>query len=45
MPTDTNNTMNKSKLDPLRVTKIYPFRSQYEWKDINFPSHVKDVKQ
>ena len=34
--------MSKSKKDPQKITKIGPFINQYEWKDINFPSHAKD---
>ena len=28
-----------------RVNKIEPFIDQYNWKDINFPSHVDDWKK
>ena len=30
------------KKDPQRITKIKPFIGQYNWKDIDFPSHKKD---
>ena len=30
------------KKDPQRITKIKPFTDQYNWKDIDFPSHKKD---
>ena len=29
----------KIKKDPQRISKIKPFIDQYNWKDINFPSH------
>ena len=32
----------KIKNDPQRITKIKPFIDQYNWKEINFPSHKKD---
>ena len=28
-----------------RVNKVKPFIDQYNWKDINFPSHVGDLKK
>lgn len=31
--------------DSHKITKISPFRSQYEGKQINFRSHVKDCKK
>ena len=30
------------KKDPQRITKIKPFIDQYNWKEINFPSHKND---
>ena len=30
------------KKDPQRISKIKPFINQYNWKDIEFPSHKKD---
>ena len=30
------------KKDPHRITKIKRFVDQYNWKEINFPSHKKD---
>ena len=30
------------KKDPQRITKIKPFIDQYNWKEIDFPSHKKD---
>ena len=30
------------KKDPQRISKIKPFTDQYNWKEINFPSHSKD---
>ena len=30
--------------NPHRITKIKPFIDQYDWNDINFPSHSKDWK-
>lgn len=35
----------QTKIDFQKITNIFPLINQYEWKDINFPSHVKDVKQ
>ena len=32
------------KKDPQRISKIKPYISQYNWKDIEFPSHQKDWK-
>ena len=29
------------KQDPQRIPKINPFIDQYNWKEINFPSHKK----
>ena len=31
--------------DPQRVSKIKPFINNYNWKDIEFPSHLKDWKK
>ena len=33
------------KKDPQRVSKIKSFIDQYNWKEINFPSHSKDWKK
>ena len=33
------------KKDPQRLSKIKPFIDQYNWKDIEFPSHSKDWKK
>ena len=30
--------------NPERVNKIKPFINQYDWSEINFPSHVGDWK-
>ena len=30
---------------PERIFKIKPFIDQYNWKEINFPSHEKDWKR
>ena len=30
------------KKDPQRISKIKPFIDQYNWKEIDFPSHRKD---
>ena len=35
----------KVKKDPQRVSKIKPFINQYNWKEIDFPSHGKDWKK
>ena len=31
--------------DPQRILKIKPFIDKYNWKDIEFPSHLKDWKK
>ena len=33
------------KKDPQRISKIKPFIDQYNWKEIEFPSHSKDWKK
>ena len=33
------------KNNPERISKIKPFIDQYNWKDIDFPSHSKDWKK
>ena len=33
------------KKDPQKISKIKPFIDQYNWKEINFPSHNKDWKK
>ena len=35
----------KIKKDPQRISKIKPFIDQYNWKDIDFPTHSKDSKK
>ena len=30
------------KSHPERISKIKPFINQYDWKEINFPSHKED---
>ena len=35
----------QNKKDPQRTSKIKPFIDQYNWKDIDFPSHCKDWKK
>ena len=30
------------KKDPQRISRIKPFIDQYNWKEIDFPSHKKD---
>ena len=35
----------KTKKDPQRISNIKPFIYQYNWKDIDFPSHSKDWKK
>ena len=42
--------LNPKKYDEIgnnheRVNKVKPFIDQYNWKDINFPSHVGDWKK
>ena len=32
------------KKDPQRISKIEPFINQYDWKEVDFPSHQKDWK-
>ena len=34
----------KIKKDPQRISKIKTFIDQYNWKEIDFPSHSKDWK-
>ena len=41
---DALNYQNIKK-DPQRISKIKPYISQYNWKDIEFPSHQKDWKK
>ena len=31
--------------DPQRISKVKPFTNNYNWKDIEFPSHLKDWKK
>ena len=33
------------KKNPSRISKIKPFIDQYNWKEIDFPSHSKDSKK
>ena len=33
------------KSHPERISKIKPFIEQYNWKDINFPSHKEGWKK
>ena len=33
------------KKDSRRITKIKPFIDQYNWKEIDFPSHGKDLNE
>ena len=33
------------KKNPQRISKIKPFIDQYNWKEIDFPSHSKDWKK
>ena len=35
----------KTKKDPQTISKIKPFIDNYNWKDIEFPSHSKDWKK
>ena len=35
----------KIKSNPERISKIKPFIDQYNWKEIDFPSHSKDWKK
>ena len=36
---------DKIKKDPQRVSKIKPFKNQYNWNDIDFPPTGKDWKK
>ena len=36
--------MRKIKSHPERISNIKPFIDQYNWKEINFPSHKKNWK-
>ena len=31
--------------DPERISKLKPFINNYDWKDIEFPSHLKDWRK
>ena len=33
------------KKDPERISKVKPFIDQYNWKEMDFPSHKKDWKK
>ena len=33
------------KNNPQRISKIKPFITQYDWKEIDFPSQEKDFKK
>ena len=33
------------KSNPERISKIKPFIDQYNWKEVDFPSHSKDWKK
>ena len=33
------------KKDPQKISKIKPFIDQYNWKEMEFPSHSKDWKK
>ena len=35
----------KIKKDPQRISNIKPFIDQYNWNEIDFPSHIKDWKR
>ena len=39
--------LNDEKIlkNPQRISKIKPFISQYEWKNISFPANLKDWKK
>ena len=39
--------LNYKKIDhhPGRISKIIPFIDQYNWSEIDFPSHQKDWEQ
>ena len=37
--------MKKIKKHPKRISKIKLFIEQYDWKEIDFPSHKKDWKR
>ena len=37
--------MNKFKKNPQRILKIKPFIDQYNYQEIDFPSHSKDWKR
>ena len=37
--------LDKIKKDPQRISKIKPFLTQYNWKEIKFPSTSKDWKK
>ena len=35
----------QTKKDSQRISKIKPFIKQYDWKEMDFPSHEKDWKK
>ena len=39
--------LNHDKIgdNPERVSKVKPFINQYDWSQINFPSHINDWKK
>ena len=37
--------LEQSKSHPERISNIKPFINQYNWKEVNFPSHKKDWKK
>ena len=39
------NHQNTEKKNPQKISKIKPFIDQYNWKEIDFPSHSKDWKK
>ena len=44
-PITTALNHERIKKDPKRISKIKPFFDQYNWKDIEFPSHLNDWKK
>ena len=37
--------VKKIEKNPQRISEIKPFINQYNWKEIDFPSHPKDWKK
>ena len=45
MSLNHEQTKRISNIKPERISNIKPFIDQYKWKEIDFPSHIKDWKK